>query len=158
MRKRNISFLIVLSFFVSSMAQQKLSYPKAATVDTVDEYFGTKVADPYRWMENDNSAATLEGERAENKITKEYLGKIPFRGGLLKCMTGMADYEKYSEVDKHGDKYFYFKNNGLQNQSVYYVVDKLVGGTPRVCLDPNKLSDDGAVPTGKKLMSWMSMA
>ena len=124
--------------------QKKPVYPETAKVDTVDVYFGTQVPDPYRWLENDTSAATTAWVEAQNKVTNEYLSQIPFRENLLKRLTELADYEKISApVKKHG-KYYFSKNDGLQNQSVFYVQDSL-DGEPRVFLDPNKLSDDGTV-------------
>lgn len=124
--------------------QKKLVYPETAKVDTVDVYFGTQVPDPYRWLENDTSAATTAWVEAQNKVTNEYLSQIPFRENLLKRLTTLADYEKISApIKKHG-KYYFSKNDGLQNQSVFYVQDSL-DGEPRVFLDPNKLSDDGTV-------------
>lgn len=124
--------------------QKKLVYPETTKVDTVDVYFGTQVPDPYRWLENDTSAATTAWVEAQNKVTNEYLSQIPFRENLLKRLTTLADYEKISApIKKHG-KYYFSKNDGLQNQSVFYVQDSL-DGEPRVFLDPNKLSDDGTV-------------
>lgn len=124
--------------------QKKLVYPETAKVDTVDVYFGTEVPDPYRWLENDTSAATAAWVEAENKVTNEYLARIPFREQLLKRLTSLADYEKIGAPFKKHGKYYFFKNDGLQNQSVLYVQDSLEG-EPRVFLDPNKLSDDGTV-------------
>ena len=125
-------------------AAQTLQYPQAAKDGTVDTYFGTKVSDPYRWLENDTSAQTAAWVAAENKVTNTYLSKIPFRGKLLKRLTEVANYEKVSAPRKHNDKWYFYKNNGLQNQSVCYVMDQL-GGEPRVFLDPNTLSTDGTV-------------
>lgn len=124
--------------------QQKLTYPETAKVDTVDVYFGTEVPDPYRWLENDTSAATAAWVEAQNKVTNDYLSKIPFRDALLKRLTDVANYEKISTPFKKHGKYYFYKNDGLQNQSVLYVQDSL-DGEPRVFLDPNKLSDDGTV-------------
>ena len=128
----------------TAVTAQGLQYPKAAKDGTVDEYFGTKVADPYRWLENDTSAQTAAWVEAENKVTNAYLQKIPFRGKLLKRMTELSNYERISAPRKRHGKWYFFKNDGLQNQSVMYVMDKL-GGEPRVFLDPNKLSTDGTV-------------
>ncbi len=124
--------------------QPKLVYPETAKVDTVDVYFDTQVADPYRWLENDTSAATAAWVEAENKVTNEYFSHIPFRNQLLERMTKLTNYEKISAPFKKHGKYYFSKNDGLQNQSVYYVQDSLTG-TPCVFLDPNKLSDDGTV-------------
>lgn len=125
-------------------AQPQLTYPETAKTDVVDMYFGTAVPDPYRWLENDTSAQTAAWVAAQNKVTGEYLAKIPFRGALLKRLTHLADYEKIGAPSKRHGKYYFYKNDGLQNQSVLYVQDSL-DGTPRVLLDPNKLSADGTV-------------
>ena len=127
----------------AAMAQQ-LHYPKAAKDNTVDEYFGVKVADPYRWLENDTSAQTAAWVEAENKVTNAYLKKIPFRQKLLKRLTELSNYERLGAPRKRHGKWYFYKNNGLQNQYVMYQMDKL-GGEPRVFLDPNTLSDDGTV-------------
>ncbi|MEG0038316.1 MAG: prolyl oligopeptidase family serine peptidase [Bacteroides sp.] len=124
--------------------QNKLVYPETAKVDTVDVYFDTQVPDPYRWLENDTSAATAAWVAAENKVTNDYLSKIPFREKLLKRLTELANYEKIGTPFKKHGKYYFYKNDGLQNQSVLYVQDTL-DGEPRVFLDPNKLSTDGTV-------------
>ena len=129
---------------MSCAQQQKLTYPETAKVDTVDVYFGTEVPDPYRWLENDTSAATAAWVEAQNKVTNGYLSKIPFRDALLKRLTDVANYEKIGTPFKKHGKYYFYKNDGLQNQSVLYVQDSL-DGEPRVFLDPNKLSDDGTV-------------
>ena len=137
--------LMTMTMMVANMMQaQTLQYPKAVKDGTVDEYFGVKVADPYRWLENDTSAQTAEWVAAENKVTNAYLNKIPMRGKLLKRMTELVNYEKVSAPSKHHGKWYFSKNDGLQNQSVIYVKDA-IDGEPRVFLDPNALSDDGTV-------------
>ena len=128
----------------TSASAQGIQYPKADKDGTVDNYFGTEVADPYRWLEDDTSAKTAAWVEAENKITNAYLSKIPFRQKLLKRLTEVANYEKLSAPRKHHGRWYFYKNDGLQNQYVMYVMDQL-GGTPRVFLDPNKLSTDGTV-------------
>ncbi len=128
-------------------------YPKAERDETVvDDYFGTKVADPYRWLENDTSAETNAWVEAQRALTNEYLSHIPLRAKLKDRLTQIADYEKYGVPSKRFGKYFYSKNDGLQNQSVYYMQDAN-GGEPEVLLDPNKLSDDGTVSLGGMSMS-----
>ncbi len=136
-----MSMALIASMVVSA---QGLQYPKTAKGNTVDNYFGVKVADPYRWLENDTSAQTAAWVKAENQVTNAYLQKIPFRGKLLNRLTELANYEKLSAPRKRSGKWYFYKNNGLQNQSVMYVMDEL-GSAPRVFLDPNKLSDDGTV-------------
>lgn len=122
----------------------KLDYPKTRTVDTVTDYFGVKVADPYRWLENDTSAETAQWVKEENALTQSYLSKIPFRDSLKQRLTQLYHYEKYSVPFMKGNYVFYYKNNGSQNQSVLYVQDGLTG-TPRVLVDPNSFSVDGTV-------------
>lgn len=124
-------------------------YPLAPTDSTVvDDYFGRKVADPYRPLENDTAAATLEWVKAENAVTSQYLNSIPFRNRLRERMAAVADYKKNGLPwrEKNG-KYYYFANDGLQNQSVLYETDS-IGAPGRVVLDPNKLSDNGTVALG----------
>ena len=123
---------------------QSISYPKAEKDGTVDNYFGTEVADPYRWLENDTSQQTAAWVEAENKVTNAYLQKIPIRKKLLKRLTEVSNYEKVGTPFKRHGKWYFYKNNGLQNQSVLYVMDEL-GGEPRIFLDPNTLSTDGTV-------------
>ena len=125
-------------------AQPQLTYPETAKTDVVDTYFGTSVPDPYRWLENDTSAQTAAWVAAQNKVTGEYLSKIPFRSALLRRLTAVADYEKIGAPAKKHGKYYFYKNDGLQNQSVLYVQDNL-DGEARVMLDPNMLSADGTV-------------
>lgn len=122
----------------------RIVYPETAKDNTVDTYFGTQVADPYRWLENDTSAATAAWVKAQNEVTEGYLERIPFREALRKRLTELADYEKYGTPFKKHGKYYFYKNDGLQNQSVLYVQDDL-DAAPRVFLDPNRLSDDGTV-------------
>ena len=128
----------------SVMQAQGIIYPKTAKDATVDEYFGVKVSDPYRWLENDTSAQTAAWVEAENKVTNTYLQKIPFRGKLLKRLTELSSYEKVGAPSKHHGKWYFSRNDGLQNQYVIYVKDQL-DGEARVFLDPNKLSSDGTV-------------
>ena len=142
--KKTILLLSGIMVMSCTPQQKKLTYPKAEKVDTVDVYFGTEVADPYRWLENDTSAASAAWVEAENKVTNEYLAQIPFRKQLLERLTNLANYEKIGAPFKKHGKYYFYKNDGLQNQSVLYVQDSLEG-EPRVFLDPNKLSDDGTV-------------
>ncbi|MGM9821795.1 MAG: prolyl oligopeptidase family protein [Muribaculaceae bacterium] len=122
------------------------SYPKAPKdTSVVDEYFGMKVADSYRPLENDTAAATLEWVNAERAVTDKYLSQIPFRGLIREQLTMYNDYVKQSVPGRwHDGKYYFTRNDGLSNQSVLYRMDNL-GAKPQVVLDPNKLSDDGTV-------------
>ena len=119
-------------------------YPLARKSDVVDNYHGTNVADPYRWLEDPDAPESRAWIEAENKLTFEHLSKIPERKRLLERLTKLWDYEKYSVPFKEGGKYFWFKNDGLQNQSVLYVAPSL-DAAPKVLLDPNALSSDGTV-------------
>jgi prolyl oligopeptidase len=126
-----------------------ITYPETKKGDTVDDYFGTKVPDPYRWLEGD-AAVTPEVAawvEAQNKVTFAYLEKIPFRQKIKERLTQLYNYPKYSAPTRRGDYFFYTKNDGLQNQSVWYR-QKGLNGTPEVLLDPNKLSADGTTRLG----------
>ena len=119
-------------------------YPETVRGDVVDNYFGTEVPDPYRWLEDDNSEATAAWVTAENAVTQDYLSQIPFRGAIRERLTEVWNYAKESAPRKHGDWWYYTYNDGLQNQSVIYRT-KEPGEAGEVFLDPNKLSDDGTV-------------
>lgn len=121
-----------------------LSYPTSQKSNQVDQYHGTVVADPYRWLENPDSEETKAWVEAQNKVTFGYLEEIPAREKIKQRLTKLWDYEKYSLPFKEGDRYFYFKNDGLQNQSVLYTLTSL-DAEPKVLLDPNTLSKDGTV-------------
>jgi len=124
------------------------AYPETRMDETVvDDYFGTKVADPYRWLENDTSAETSAWVKAQTEVTQDYLSHIPFRSALKDRLTEIVNYERYSTPSKKHGRYIYSKNDGLQNQSVIYMQETL-DGEPTVLLDPNKLSDDGTVSLG----------
>ena len=122
----------------------KLAYPVAHKGEVVDDYHGTKVADPYRWLEDLDSAETKAWVEAENKLTFDYLNQIPERAAIKARLTKLWNFERYGVPEKDGGRYFFTKNDGLQNQYVLYTVETL-NGQPRVLLDPNKLSTDGTV-------------
>ena len=122
-------------------ASKRLPYPTTRQVDTVTTYFGTKVADPYRWLENDQATDTKAWVQAENKVTQDYLATIPFRGDIQARLTKLWNYEKYGAPRKEGQYTYFSKNTGLQNQSVLY--RQLGSGAPEVFLDPNTFSKDG---------------
>lgn len=120
-----------------------LSYPQTPTTDQVDDYFGTQVADPYRWLESDSpEVSRWVGE--QKTLADDYLSAIPVRAELEKRITALWNYERFSAPYRRGDNIFYFRNDGLQSQSVLYVQDG-PKGTARVLLDPNRLSGDGTV-------------
>ncbi|WP_424097789.1 prolyl oligopeptidase family serine peptidase [Moorena producens] len=123
---------------------QPLNYPKSRKADQVDDYHGTVVADPYRWLEDPDSEETKAWVEAQNQVTFGYLSEIPKRETLKQRITKLWNYEKYSTPFKKGDRYFYFKNDGLQNQSVLYTLTSL-DAEPTLLLDPNTLSEDGTV-------------
>lgn len=128
----------------NSAQNGNLNYPKTQKSNQVDDYFGTKVADPYRWLENDTSAETAEWVKVENTITQEYLSQIPYREQIRKRLTQLWNYPKYTVPFKEGKYVFFSKNDGMQNQSILYVQEG-VHGTPRELLNPNLLSKDGTV-------------
>lgn len=119
-------------------------YPVTARVDQVDDYFGTPVADPYRWLEDDNSDETAEWVKAQNAVTFGYLEQIPFRQQLKDRLTKIWDYPKVTAPYKKGGRYYYSKNDGLQNQYVVYRKEAL-DGEEQLVLDPNTFSEDGTV-------------
>lgn len=125
-----------------SFVQPKIDYPKTKKIDHTDDYFGTKISDPYRWLENDTAEDTKAWVVEENKATNAYLSQIPFRDKLKNRLTEIFNYPKYSSPFRAGEYYFFNKNDGLQNQSVIWY-QKGMDGTPEVFLDPNKMSDDG---------------
>ena len=147
LRKICVSAAVAALLSTSAVLAQNskmFNYPQARKVDQVDDYNGVKVADPYRWLENPDSPDARTWIDAENKVTFDYLAKIPQRETIKKRLTELWNYEKYGAPSKRGEFYFYSKNDGLQNQSVLYVT-KSIDDAGRVLLDPNKLSADGTV-------------
>ncbi len=134
----------MLAAWSGAVAAQGLSYPSTKSVDHVDAYHGVKVADPYRWLEDDTSADTAAWVEAQNKVTFAYLDKIPYRAALTTRLKSLYDYAKFGSPSRKGDSYFFSKNDGLQNQSVLYI-QKGLTGTPEVLIDPNTWSVDGTV-------------
>ena len=139
MRKLLLLFVVTLAI---STANCQVKYPDTKKVTQSDDYFGTKVSDPYRWLEDDNSAETKVWVEAENKVTQDYLSKIPFRDKVRNRLEEMWNYPKYSTPFKEGNYYYFYKNDGLQNQSILYR-QKGLDGAPEVFIDPNKMSKDG---------------
>jgi prolyl oligopeptidase len=123
-----------------------LTYPETKKVDTVDVYFDQKVSDPYRWLEDDRSDETAAWVKAQNEVTFGYLEKIPFREQIKKRMESIWNYERISAPFKEGDFTYFYKNDGLQNQSVLYRKD--AQGKEEVFLDPNTFSKDGSTSLG----------
>lgn len=144
--------MILLSVFAACGNGEKpepsnLKYPVTRKTDTVDTYFGNKIADPYRWLEDDKSAETEEWVKAQNTVTYDYLATIPFREKIKERLTKIWNFEKRSAPFKKKNYYFFYKNDGIQNQSVLYVQTGL-NGTPKVLLDPNTLAADGTASLG----------
>ena len=149
--KRTITdllFLVLFSFAAVNAIDRPgagaLAYPKAKTVDQVDDYHGMKVADPYRWLEDTDSADTHAWVEEENKLTFGYLEQIPYRKAIRERMTTLWNFERFTVPQQEGGRYFYLHNNGLQNQNVLLVGESL-NAEPRVLLDPNTFSSDGTV-------------
>lgn len=130
--------LCVLPTFVFA----QLQYPQTRKATQVDDYKGTKVDDPYRWLEDDRSAETAEWVKAQNKVSFGYLEQIPFRNQVKQRLEKIFNYPKFGAPFRRGEWYYFSKNDGLQNQSVQYR-QKGLDGTPEVVIDPNKLSADG---------------
>ena len=150
--------LLALLCMATAAHAQTLKYPETRKGDVVDDYHGTSVADPYRWLEDQNGSETAAWVQAENGVTMPYLHGLPEREQIRKRLTDLWNYARFSTPFREGGLYFYSKNSGLQNQSVLYV-QKTLRDSARVLLDPNTLSADGTValssiavaPTGKLL-------
>jgi prolyl oligopeptidase len=139
----NLAGILLFATGCSTMSS-KINYPPTATTNVVDNYYGTLVADPYRWLEDDNSPETKAWVQAQNQVTFAYLNAISERAAIRTRLTKLWNYERYGVPFKTGGRYFYSRNDGLQNQAVLYTADSL-DAAPRVLLDPNTLSKDGTV-------------
>jgi prolyl oligopeptidase len=140
--------LFSVSFLSMALAAElPMTYPHTRKVDQVDDYSGTKVPDPYRWLEDDKSAETTAWVAEQNKVTFAYLNHIPYRAQLRERLRQLLNYAKYSAPARRGDRFFFSKNDGLQNQSVWYLQTGL-DGAPELLLDPNKWSADGTTKLG----------
>lgn len=136
-------FLIILfSFLITGLYSQNFNYPTTKKSDVKDDYHGVLIPDPFRWLEDDNSPETEAWVKSQVDFTESYLSKIPFRDKIRKRLTELWNYEKMGIPYRAGDNYVYSRNEGLQQQSVYYI-RPAAGGEAKVLLDPNKLSDDG---------------
>lgn len=140
-RSLSASLALLVCFPATLLA---IDYPVARKVDVTDDYHGTKVEDPYRWLEDDNAAETKTWVEAENKVTESYLAAIPQRDAIRSRLKALWNYERIGIPFEEGGKWFFSRNSGLQNQSVLHVSDTF-GGENRVLLDPNALSIDGTV-------------
>lgn len=128
----------------SATVQEQLTYPYSIKSDHKDNYFGTEVADSYHWLENENSDTTMQWVDKQNEVTFAYLDKIPFRKQIKDRLTQLWNYPKFGAPFKSGSKYFMYRNNGLQNQSILFQMDK-ADAEGKELIDPNKLSTDGTV-------------
>ena len=139
--------------------EPRLTYPKTRASDQVDDYHGTKVADPYRWLEDPNSDETKAWITEQNKVTRAFLDAIPAREAIRSRLTELWNYERFGIPSQYGGRYFYSRNDGLQNQSVLYWAPSL-DATPTVLLDPNALSQEGTVAISGTAISddgqWMA--
>ena len=157
---KNVSLLSLLALVFAGCQQQpetdqnniesiSIDYPKTKKVDTITNYFGVDVKDPYRWLEDDRSPETENWVKEQNKVTFGYLNQIPFREALNKRLTSLWNYEKVGSPFKEGDYTYFYKNDGLQNQ---YVIYRYKTGddpsTAKVFLDPNTFADDGTISLG----------
>jgi prolyl oligopeptidase len=153
---KNITFalglLLLVLFPAAPSGAQELAYPKTAKVDHVDDYFGTKVADPYRWLEEDTSAAVAGWVKAQNEVTFSYLAKIPYRDKIKERLTAIWNYPRFGIPFREGKRWYYYKNDGLQNQSVLYVQES-PDAPGQVFIDPNTFSTDGTVALGSLAFS-----
>lgn len=137
---KKIILTLIMSSTIASFGQQQNKYPLTKKGDKIDLYFGSQVADPYRWLEDDRSAETAEWVKEQNQVTFGYLSTIPFRNAIKERMEKLWNYEKVSAPFKEGKYTYYYKNNGLQNQSVLYRKD--ASGKEEIFLDPNTFSKD----------------
>ena len=146
--KIQLAFFILFSTFVINAQNSNMAtkYPKTKKIKTVDNYFGTDVQDPYRWLEDDRSAETEDWVKAENRVTFDYLNKIPFRDDFKKRLSQLWNYEKYGSPFKRGNYNYFYKNDGLQNQYVLY--RQKDNEKAKVFLNPNNFSKDGTTSLG----------
>ena len=138
---------LILFLFMTIICSAQLKYPVTHKSTQQDDYFGTMIKDPYRWLEDDNSKETKAWVIAQNKVTNQYLSSIPYRDKVKDRLAELWNYPKYGAPFKKGDYLYFYKNDGLQNQNVLYR-QKGLKGTPEVFIDPNKLSKDGTVSLG----------
>ena len=140
--QHSLTIAMILFFSVQLSAQKKIDYPNTRKGNHIDEYHGVKVADPYRWLEDDRSEETAAWVLEQNAVTETHMKEIPFRNYLKERLTKIWNYPKIGAPFREGEYYFFFKNSGIQNQSVLYY-QKGLKSEPEVLIDPNKLSDDG---------------
>ncbi len=139
---QHFAAVAALAFLFITPSPAQFTYPQTRKTETVDTYFGKQVADPYRWLEDDYSEETKAWVKAQNEVTFKYLAQIPFRKAWLDRLEKTNNYPKYSSPFRNNEYYYFYKNDGLQNQSVLYR-QKGLDGTPELVIDPNKLSPNG---------------
>ncbi|NIM12299.1 MAG: prolyl oligopeptidase family serine peptidase [Candidatus Aminicenantes bacterium] len=146
---------LVISVFTTACSKKeapRITYPVTQKVDHVDDYHGTQVSDPYRWLEDMNSPETAKWVEAQKKVTEQYLSAIEIRSRIKARLIELWNYERYSTPSKEGDYYVFTKNDGLQEQSVVYLQEGLTG-KPEVLLDPNTFSKDGSISLRTRKLS-----
>jgi prolyl oligopeptidase len=146
--KKIILFILMAGILACNTKSKKmisLSYPQTKKVDSIDTYFGTKVIDPYRWLEDDRSEETNAWVKEQNNTTFGYLNQIPFRDKIKQRLEKLWNYEKVGSPIKQGEYYYFSKNDGLQNQNVYYRKKDINSAEAEIFIDPNKFSADGTV-------------
>jgi len=144
MKKITVVLIAFIPMLFIACNSNRVKYPEAKKGDVVDNYFGTQVADPYRWLEDDKSPEVTEWVKAQNEVTFNYLNQIPFRSKIKDRLTEIWNYTSMGTPFKEGGRYYFFKKDGLQNQSVLYTMESLTS-EPKVLLDPNTFSEDGTV-------------
>ncbi len=145
MKKKLFPVTVIIILFVYSCSNKpEIKYPVTKKTDTVDLYFDNEIADPYRWLEDDNSDETAAWVKAQTEVTNQYFEAIPFRKNIEERYRELWNYERYYSPEKVGKYYIYEKNDGLQEQAVVYIQEGL-DGEPKVFIDPNKFSEDGTV-------------
>ncbi|HPM30402.1 MAG TPA: S9 family peptidase, partial [Chryseolinea sp.] len=149
MKTNRIILTASMAVFTMACSEKKteianMNYPETKKVDTVDTYFGAQVADPYRWLENDTTKETGDWVKAQNDVTFGFLSKIPYRETVKKRLEEIFNYERLSAPFKEGDYFYFYKNDGLQNQSVLYR-KKGENGKVEEFLNPNKFKEDGTI-------------
>ena len=152
MIRKILPVLIVLLTITISCNKRTIQYPETKKINQTDDYFGIKVDDPYRWLENDTSKETEEWVKAQNNVTFSYLGQIPYREKIKERLTSLWNFESMQSPFSKSGKYFFYRNNGLQNQDVLYIQNSL-SDEARILLDPNTLSEDGTISLGSVSVS-----
>ncbi len=144
MKKIGVILIAFTTMVFVACNTNRVKYPETQKVDVVDNYFGTTIPDPYRWLEDDNAPEVANWVNAQNSITQNYLNSIPFRAKIKDRLTEIWNFTTMGTPFKEGGRYFFFKKDGLQNQSILYTMESL-DAEPQVLLDPNTLSNDGTV-------------